>query len=51
MSSKACNKNFSYDVMGVSDNRTQFEKSDAEVRKDRHEGGKKKTRSRKYGIR
>ena len=51
MSSKAYNKNFTPDIMGTSDNRTWAEKLDAEVRKDRHKGGKKKTRSRKYGVR
>ena len=51
MDSKARNKNFIFDIMGVSDNRTQAEKLDAKVRKSRHEGGKKTVRSRKYGVR
>jgi len=51
MNSKAYNKNFIADVIGISDNRTQAEKLDAEIRKSRNEKGKKKTRSIKYGIR
>ena len=51
MDSKAYNKNFIFDAIGISDNRTQAEKLDAERRKSRHEKGEKKTRSRKYGIR
>lgn len=51
MDSKAYNKNFISDVMGISDNRTRAEMFDAEVRKSRHEKGKKKLRSMKYGIR
>jgi hypothetical protein len=51
MDSKAYNKNFISDVVGISDNRTQAEKLDAKKRNNRHELGKKKTRSRKYGIR